>query len=118
MLILLQHVEGSSEDPWRRGVIGRTGCVLSLRIVRKAPKRVDVVVCHVLRQRANVSDDDSKKLRKRRQPRVTRIPSVIPGVKFDLQAMETHNQEMVVVRGKGGEWILFVTKSSDSDWGV
>ena len=32
-----------------------------------------------------------------RQPRVARIPSVIPGMKFDIRAIETHYQEMVVV---------------------
>ena len=37
-----------------------------------------------------------------KQPRVARIPSVIPGIEFDIRAIETHYQEMVVVREKGG----------------
>ena len=44
----------------------------------------------------------AEKARAQRQPRVARIPSVIPGVEFDIRAIETHYQEMVVVRGKGG----------------
>ena len=47
-------------------------------------------------------DNNGKKCKEQKAARVARIPSVIPGIEFDIRAIETHYQKMVVVREKGG----------------